>query len=320
MARLQFQSIHKQTPLPQGWRAEWSSHHKCFFFVDTNGTCTWNDPRERAVVTPRNALANANTPRIETLERKELLNETPDTTNVDFPTTRYPANNNRYPQNNNLLHKQRYCCGAFSTRRNCCIFVWIIVVVILVGFGVAAYFLWPRTPTIIIGAPYFPSGISPVQYVAGTSKNPAQFAINLAVDVKVYSPNNVDIFIDKIEFNGLILNSATNTPITSAPANGIATRINFPPKRETSFTLPFTVGHPINVGTSLSMLVGTDELMNTISTRCASASGTLDMTYSVKLTIQAISWTGFKPTSTGKFKVQCPTTAADIGKLFGLKV
>ncbi|KAI9336692.1 hypothetical protein BDR26DRAFT_935859 [Obelidium mucronatum] len=306
-ARLQFQSIRKQTPLPSGWRAEWSSHHKCFFFVDPNGTCTWKDPRERDMETSQNTLANTSAASgIGSLTRKETsIGSTPST--LDLPP--------RIPP----LNSRRYCCGAFSTRKNCCIFVWVIILVILAGLGTATFFLWPRAPTITIGSPYFPAGISPVQYVAATTTTPAQFAINLAVDVKVFSPNYADIFVDKIDFTGFILNSAPNTPITTAPAHGIATNINFPPKRETQFTLPFTVGHPMNVGSSLSLLVGTDELMNTISTRCATESGTLDMTYSVKLTVKVIAWTGFKPTTTGKLNVKCPATAASIGALFGLK-
>ncbi|KAJ3281426.1 hypothetical protein HDU76_008931, partial [Blyttiomyces sp. JEL0837] len=100
---------------------------------------------------------------------------------------------------------QRYCCGCFRTRGGCCAFWWTFILLIVIGMGVAGYFLWPRIPTFTVSDPYIPNNVSPVSYTGSMStaspSNPYTVMFNLAVNISVYSPNYESIKVDSLNFD-----------------------------------------------------------------------------------------------------------------------
>ena len=104
-----------------------------------------------------------------------------------------------------------YCCGWFSTRKSCCCF-WISFFVIFLGLlAVAAYFVFPRMPTINIGPPFSPAGskglqISPPGSVKdallkASPERPFRMSIPYAVNISLYSSNYIDIYTSALDLN-----------------------------------------------------------------------------------------------------------------------
>ncbi|KAI8830444.1 hypothetical protein BJ741DRAFT_358787 [Chytriomyces cf. hyalinus JEL632] len=335
--RQQFQSLQAQRPLPNGWRAEWSSNHNCFYFVDPSGACTWHDPRDSPPIQAAASAASvASKPMSQLQDKQSDQVRRPNSaaaTAAAFQTASHAAPSRNSTAVINSIHRplnaqttaarqrtldpKKKFCGCFSTRSSCCIFWSVFTFILLAGIAVAGFFLWPRSPTVTISEPYIPSTIAPIQ-IAGSSlasasaSNPATIILNMAVDVTVFSPNYIDIFVSKISFQGQLINPLTNTNMDSAPVNGIATNVNFRSKKTTAFTLMFTVTHPITSGAALQILTGTDEVIHTVVNECSSSNGKLPMAYNIQLSISAISWTGFKPMSSGKASIPCPASATEL--------
>ncbi|KAJ3124514.1 hypothetical protein HK100_011201 [Physocladia obscura] len=325
-ARLQF-----QTKLPPGWKAEWNSERKCFYFIDPTGKCTWTDPRDPKKSTPTRYTGNVYSNDIWTMSRQPLTQNTAHynmdmenlnslgsnraTPNVSAARMQQSKNNRPQPQT-----RGKFYCGCFSTRRSCLLSCGIIWFFILTGIGAALFFLWPRYPTVKVGDPYLIDSISALQVIAGKEKSGdlTQIAVTMAVDISVYSPNYEDIFVNNLEFTGYLVDPSTNAAIKSAPASGVSNNINFKAKSTTDFTLQFTITDSL-LGTvsSYESLVASDAFIHALDTDCKTASGTLTLTYSIELTLALISWTGFKPTTTGTVKIPCPATAVSLAKSLG---
>lgn len=110
---------------------------------------------------------------------------------------------------------RRYCCGCFSSRKSCCWF-WSIFITLALALMVGlAIFLWPKYPSIWISEPYVPPNASGLQISNGdpsvaniitgiqtaTNTKPFSFFFDIAVNITVYSPNQVSIGINRIDFN-----------------------------------------------------------------------------------------------------------------------
>ncbi|KAI8612244.1 hypothetical protein BC830DRAFT_1171229 [Chytriomyces sp. MP71] len=71
----------------------------------------------------------------------------------------------------------------------------------------------------------------------------------------------------------------------------------------------FAVTHEIATATVFIALVGSDEAINAVVNQCSGTGNKLPISYTIQLTIAAISWTGFRPSTSGKAQIPCLTTA-----------
>ncbi|KAI8616818.1 hypothetical protein BC830DRAFT_167332 [Chytriomyces sp. MP71] len=329
--RHQFQSLRAQAPLPAGWRAEYSSQHNLFYFVSPDGSKTWTDPREGANFEPEVAVTTTASHDFQITRSgtnntaRHLLGDKPGSpphvspllhgSRISQARTETYRNRRRQPLPINRRH-----CFCFHTRSSCCKFWIVFTVFLLACLGVAAYFLWPRSPNVTISEPYLLPNVSPIE-IAGSSPShastasPSTLVLNMAVDVTVYSPNYEDIYVNTIHFMGHLVSPNTGIDIADAPINGLASNVNFRGKHTTTFTMPFAVTHEISTATVFSALVGSDEAINAVVNQCSATGSKLPISYTIQLTIAAISWTGFRPSTSGKAQIPCPATAKSLAGL-----
>ncbi|KAJ3201807.1 hypothetical protein HDU82_007861 [Entophlyctis luteolus] len=327
-------------PLPPGWKAEWSAVAKCFVFVDSSGKYTYTDPRETsratagAATAPPQALHSSHTafqPRVvataKTRQTPHARTQQQHQADVDDAATLTNASAGpawrtsaaAFAAEASDKRPSRYCCGCFRTRRGCLCTCGGVALAIVAALALALFFLWPRYPNITISAPFVPAGTSPVQIAHAGSQT--SVALNAAVDISVYSPNYEDIFVDSLTFVGFLLDPTTAAPIKSAPVTGNTNNINFKAKRTTTFELPFSVTHSFTVadGATLADLEQSDPLLSALASACASSSGNLQLSYTVQLSIALISWTGYRPSTSGKASFACPMTVDDLATQLGLR-
>ncbi|KAI8834651.1 hypothetical protein BJ741DRAFT_609618 [Chytriomyces cf. hyalinus JEL632] len=202
---------------------------------------------------------------------------------------------------------RRFCC-CFRTRGGCCFVIISIVILILGGLGVAAYFLWPRVPSIDISEPYVAPNVTPLT-VSGslgsaTTTTPFTLQLRLAVDVSVFSPNRITYVVNNIVFAGALLDIDGVTTIPNANVNGNVANVEFPPEKKVMFTMPLELMYSIT--SAQTVLMGGDKALNVFQTRCgAGGSGKLGLKYTVSVNLAILAWTGYKPSFAGTTSVPC---------------
>ncbi|KAJ3191490.1 hypothetical protein HK101_007672 [Irineochytrium annulatum] len=243
--------------------------------------------------------------------------------------------------------ERRYCC-CFRTRAGCGTTMCCLVIFILAGLAVGGYFLWPRWPTVTVSDPYARTDGTPVFQSSGSAftaskTQPFTLGFNLVVDVNAFSPNYEDINVDVLSFDGKLLDLDGVKVLPGAIVAGTDRNIMFPHGKSTKFQLvgafnnwPFTIViikvvvvvmimQPITLSytlttpvISLSGLAGTDEVVNTLLTSCGigGAGRNLNVDYTVSVSIGVISWTGYKPSFSGKLNFACPVSSSALSGLF----
>ncbi|KAJ3413979.1 hypothetical protein HDV05_007268 [Chytridiales sp. JEL 0842] len=199
-------------------------------------------------------------------------------------------------QRSKKAQNRRFCCGCFRTRRGCCT-VWILItLLILGGLGVATWLLWPKQPSVTVSDPYARQGIQTVtqtgSFLSASPQNPFVLSLNLAVDLNVYSPNKVDIVVNRVSFTGNLIDEFGNR-IADSQVNGIATNINFKANTNTTFTLPFTISHTLTTPlSSLPTLLTSDTTFALLARKCGvfnpSSDQDIVVGYRTELDIQLI--------------------------------
>ncbi|KAJ3100536.1 hypothetical protein HDU96_010298 [Phlyctochytrium bullatum] len=205
-----------------------------------------------------------------------------------------------------------YCCGCFRTRAGCCAFWWVIVVIILAGLGIAAYFLYPRIPQVWVSDPYAPTDEKPLitsgSLASASSTTPYTIQFNLRTNISVYSPNNIDVKVDKLTLTGVLLDDSNKQ--LNARANGQKTDLVFKSKENTTFVLPVTMTYSVTTpATLIDLLALQDPVINVLAKACGWVGSTrtpIKMDYTAEATIGLISWTGYKPKFDGRLNFNCP--------------
>ncbi|KAI8848119.1 hypothetical protein BC829DRAFT_226726 [Chytridium lagenaria] len=158
------------------------------------------------------------------------------------PSTRRPSDPTFPPPSSTVNpHKrsQRYCCGCFRTRGGCCAFWWILVLLFLAGAGVAVFFFFPRAPIVVVGQPYVNPGTTGLKtsgdLATASVAKPFIIEFDLRTDVSIFSPNRVNVKVDKLTFVGTLLDAARKK--LNARANGQANSVTFKSNANTTFTL-----------------------------------------------------------------------------------
>lgn len=106
-----------------------------------------------------------------------------------------------------------YCCGCIRSKRGLYT-CWAVSLLLVIGLGLAVFFLFPRSPSVWIGPPSSGSMIQGLKVLTNAS-NPALGAINaspeqpfivqldLNAEATVYSPNYINVAANSIETNVL---------------------------------------------------------------------------------------------------------------------
>ncbi|KAJ3263198.1 hypothetical protein HDU77_011146 [Chytriomyces hyalinus] len=223
-------------------------------------------------------------------------------------------------------NSRRKICLCFRTRRGCIVTIAFLILTLLSALGVAAYLLYPRIPTISISEPYVPAEkTADAVRVTGNllqanETNPFIVEIQLFVNVTVYSPNRINIPTNAILFRGTLLGPDNKTPIRSATGTGEddgprvlgqTNRTNFLSMRETSFVMPLSLSYGV---TDAAVALGaSDVALMLLTERCTGQSGVdsrLFIGYTVSVDLSILTWTGFKPSVSGKTAFKCPNIVA----------
>ncbi|KAJ3097859.1 hypothetical protein HK100_005244 [Physocladia obscura] len=175
---------------------------------------------------------------------------------------------------------------------------------------------WPRAPTITLSNIFVNPSASAAYSISGsvtdpTTASPLSVQINLATNVTVYSPNYESITASSITMSGMLLGTDNSTPINDTSVNGSVNEITFPGKGTMEFTMPATVIYSV---TSATQLVA-DGVLDLFSARCMGTGGQVYLGWTVTVDIAAISWTGFKPSVSGKTAFACPNLSAVVSSL-----
>ncbi|KAI8801554.1 hypothetical protein BJ742DRAFT_859161 [Cladochytrium replicatum] len=214
------------------------------------------------------------------------------------------------PGSHRRQNERRFCC-CFRTRRGCWMTICLTLILILVGLGVTAFFIYPRIPTFT--SPTFTLGQSNALSVAGsvsapTTAQPFNLTLKFNVQTSGTSDNyiNYDIRNLTIVVKLLNLDGSINTKVTGT---GILLNSSLKSKTTTNFVIP----------ASLSFVTTTaqppfDEALIQLMTSCGAlgeASRTkLRVKYDANLDLPLISWLGIRPTLGGTTSMDCPFDAS----------
>ncbi|KAJ3216122.1 hypothetical protein HDU67_009923 [Dinochytrium kinnereticum] len=213
---------------------------------------------------------------------------------------------------------RRYCCGCFRTRAGCCTVWWLIVLFILGGLGFAGYYLYPRNPTVVVSQPFVPPGEKGLrvsgELASASASAPYTLEFNLMTNVSVFSPNNIDVKVDRLTFAGTLLDD--NGKELNARANGQKTSVTFQSRANTTFSLSVNLAYSVTTPSSMiEILALTDPVVAVLARSCGflgSSRTNLKMAYTTEVSIGLISWTGYKPSFNGRLEFPCPVDSATL--------
>ncbi|KAJ1554565.1 hypothetical protein HK405_004679 [Cladochytrium tenue] len=209
--------------------------------------------------------------------------------------------------------QRRYCCGCFRTRRGCCTFWGFFIFLILCALGVVVYFLFPRIPSVTVGSPVASTSTDVITTTgslsSASSSSPYTISFNLQSSITVKSDNYEDIAVSSVVFSGSLLDFSGST-LSDSTLNGTSSNVVIKGKSTTNFTMPFSMVHKVTTSGDLATVVESDDTLFVLYTACSSSSTKkLQISYTVTVTIDAISWTGYKPSTSGTASFACPVSA-----------
>jgi hypothetical protein len=196
--------------------------------------------------------------------------------------------------------------GHRKARRGCCRcgpLCACITLIVLIGLGILAYFLWPRLPVIATNGPQ----IDPNN---GFKLTGSTLTMGFVVNVSIYSPNYIDYTVSDV---GVLahIKALDGTIIKEPEIAGSSGRVTFKGHTNTTVTIPFLATYAIN-GTSTSLL-------QVISNACKAGGAPIKVAYSVSVYSSVLQTFGFVPTYDSTFTQSCPSGASSILTSLGLK-
>ncbi|KAJ3212039.1 hypothetical protein HDU67_004099 [Dinochytrium kinnereticum] len=208
---------------------------------------------------------------------------------------------------------RRYCCGIFKSRSGCRRFWIAFIILFFGGFGTAGFFLWPRYPVVVVSDPTFSSEGQAFQTFGDLSKasssSPFTIQLNMQVDISVFSPNYWDVRVDRLTFEGNLMDDSGN-PISSTTANGIVSSLTFKKMENSTFQLPISLIYSITTPSSIPALLASDPAITTLASSCGlvdpNRKSNLKLSYNAKVYITPISWLGLVPQQNGRVSFPCP--------------
>ncbi|KAJ3282724.1 hypothetical protein HK104_010762, partial [Borealophlyctis nickersoniae] len=141
--------------------------------------------------------------------------------------------------------KRRYCC-CFPTRRACCQTLLPITTLLLIGLGLAAFFLWPRMPTWTATDAQLgrSAQTTPNQPKLPALPAGAWTATILTVNLTISNPNYITVPLSTITVSGNLLDGQNGSPFPNATITGLWANLSLPPRTSSSFLLPVRVQQP----------------------------------------------------------------------------
>lgn len=221
---------------------------------------------------------------------------------------------------------RRFCCGCFASRRSCCGCFCIIFLLLIVGLGVAVFFIFPRMPTVKVGEPYFTSSSDPSSAFAisgspltASASSPFTLTFNLQSDVSVYSPNYIDFALNFVSLSGNLENSSKQNYFSNVPVTGQANNVDIKSFATTNFTLPLQVKYTTTTPLSLS---SPDPALASLLSSCSfmqsgssNSNNNIILGYQVKISAKLLAWTGFVPSFNSSSSFPCPSSLTSLNQL-----
>ncbi|KAJ2999627.1 hypothetical protein HDV02_002396 [Globomyces sp. JEL0801] len=235
---------------------------------------------------------------------------------------------------------ERYCLGLFSTQRGCITVCGSISFILIVGLGVAIFFLFPRQPSFQIGTPRpalnggnltFSSSDPIAAFQNASPASPFQASFDLVVDINIFSPNYVDFSLSSIDVAAHLLDPdgsknavgcGPNGKQQCAPiGKGSTSRVQFPANKNTTISLPIKIFFNI---TSPITDIAQDGQMLTLIRACGTTTGLFNgvppsstpgkvrIKVEVRLSSKVVSWIGWFPRFDEFISFDCPSATNDL--------
>ncbi|KAI8850663.1 hypothetical protein BC829DRAFT_388618, partial [Chytridium lagenaria] len=305
-----------------GWTTGWDSHYGRPYFIRPDLTTTWEDPRQfhnPMVNTPKvnsqpiplhqcGLIRRENYHRIDHFllgrpkrPRKahiiqhniaeHQLTPREQKPSLPPPATQKTSKKNIYSFSSSTLNlgnpefpkSRRYCCNCFRSRSGCRRFWIIFTILLLGGLAAAGFFCGPDTTR--------------------SPETPFVMQMNVVVEVKVWSENYWDILMEKLTFEGNLLDGSGNS-LESTRASGIANAPRLKRWKTRSFNWYVTSPTPV------AAILNADPATALLATSCGildrSKRSNLQISYKARVFITPISWFGLVPEQDGRVSFPCP--------------
>ena len=214
---------------------------------------------------------------------------------------------------------QKRCC-CFKKMRSF-IICMIMTVLILVAIALLTYFLWPRMPNLYFAMPddainglNLSSGSDTTALIralaSASAASPFILSLNISYSLTVFSPNYFDIEVKSIktelqliDASGSVVGDGGASTLTGTSDIGFQ---NFAKLANTTISPTLIINYsrqiPVPVGLS-------DPVLSHLYSVCvnpSSQSRKLTFRYNTVIDVKLISFSGYKPSATGKTSVNCP--------------
>ncbi|KAI9015121.1 hypothetical protein BC832DRAFT_537511 [Gaertneriomyces semiglobifer] len=229
----------------------------------------------------------------------------------------------------------RYCCGCFKSRLACLSCCGLFTILLLTGLGLAAFFLWPREPRVIVSNPYFPTTADGFKLPANSSWVPGPqisteaIMIGLGVNISVFSDNYVTFNVKSLSIQGQLRDvkgeviDARKTP-NKLSTTSVVNDIDFAGKRNTTVQLPIAIEYKFNEVPNVGQILS-DPVVAVLANACGvpgvqekTPGARIRMKVTAVIDLKIIAWTGYKPKVDQEVAFDCPRTITDaLSGLFG---
>ncbi|KAI9297166.1 hypothetical protein K502DRAFT_363526 [Neoconidiobolus thromboides FSU 785] len=191
------------------------------------------------------------------------------------------------------------CCCCCCRSRTGALICGIFTILLLIGIGVGAFFLWPRIPTVELISVTQTNTNAPIDQTSfnnlfQSNNNNLQAQVN--INLRVQNLNYIDIVINQITLTGDLQNNIVTIPnsLTGKLPKPVALKAqNISP-----LILPVTIILPGTSSASNDQLMGLREV-------CESKQN-LMFNYHISLELPLVSWTGYKPKLNNSYSFKCP--------------
>ncbi|KAJ3390665.1 hypothetical protein HDU92_000333 [Lobulomyces angularis] len=186
--------------------------------------------------------------------------------------------------------------------------------------GVTLYFLYPRTPEIVVSKPYLNadlSGGSSVKVVGSpltaSVENPFVLTFFLFLDVAVNSKNLIDWDLNYIKVVGTVINP-DGTEAKGLDGLGTVNNVKIKKLGVTNLTLPIVLNYTVTSASNDMLKEPTlRNLLNSCGFFSSEAPPDIKLQYSIFISVGIISWTGYIPQIDGTTDFACPVNKNDLG-------
>ncbi|KAI8901053.1 hypothetical protein BC833DRAFT_646492 [Globomyces pollinis-pini] len=199
-------------------------------------------------------------------ERSALASASPLASKSSIPSK---MNENRFSTASHA-DTERYCCGFFTSQKQCMTICGPISVILFILFAVGGFFLFPRLPSFEMSAPISTNVLDMggvPELMAASESKPFIATFALRVNINVSSENYINWKLDTLTVTGYIKDPETGNAIGKQIGKGNRTQITLRSKQITSFQMDFRVYYARNTPLTNENVLQ-DELLKALIFSC----------------------------------------------------